>query len=78
MKRGAIAEHQWLTSVNLATQEAEIGRVVIQNQQGQLVPETLFQKNPSQKRNGGVAQGVHPEFNFQYCKGRKKGVREGV
>jgi hypothetical protein len=51
---------------------------VIQNQQGQLVPETLFQKNPSQKRNGGVAQGVHPEFNFQYCKGRKKGVREGV
>jgi hypothetical protein len=30
--------------------------------------ETLFQKNPSQKRAGGVAQGEDPEFNPQYRK----------
>jgi hypothetical protein len=29
-------------------------------------------KNPSQKRAGGVAQGVGPEFKPQYCKKRKK------
>jgi hypothetical protein len=29
-------------------------------------------KNPSQKRTGGVAQGVGPEFKPQYCKKKKK------
>jgi hypothetical protein len=32
----------------------------------QIVHETLFQKNPSQKRAGGVAQGIGPEFKLQY------------
>jgi hypothetical protein len=31
-----------------------------------------LEKNPSQKRAGGVAQGVGPEFKPQYCKKKKK------
>jgi hypothetical protein len=31
-----------------------------------------LEKNPSQKRAGGVAQGVGPEFKSQYCKKKKK------
>jgi hypothetical protein len=34
----------------------------------QMVHEKLSQKSPSQKRAGGVAQGVSPEFKLQYCK----------
>jgi hypothetical protein len=49
----------------LAIQEA-IRRIVVQSQPGQIVCKTLSQKNPSQKRAGGVAQGVGPEFNPQY------------
>jgi hypothetical protein len=45
------------------TQEAEIRRIMVQSQHGQTV-----QKNPSQKRAGGMAQGVDPEFKPQYCK----------
>jgi hypothetical protein len=32
----------------------------------------LILKNPSQKRAGGVAQGLGPEFKRQYCKNEKK------
>jgi hypothetical protein len=32
----------------------------------------LKKKNPSQKRVGGVAQGVGPEFKPQHCKKIKK------
>jgi hypothetical protein len=39
---------------------------VVQNQPGQIVHKTLFQKYPSQKRAGGIAQGVGPEFKPQY------------
>jgi hypothetical protein len=49
---------QWFTPVNLATQETEIRRISIQSQPRQIVPETLTQKNPSQKRAGGVASFV--------------------
>jgi hypothetical protein len=31
-----------------------------------------LEKKPSQKRAVGVAQGIGPEFKFQYC--RKKAV----
>jgi hypothetical protein len=41
---------------------------VIQSQPWQIVCETLSQKNPSQKRVGGVAQGEGPEFKPQYHK----------
>jgi hypothetical protein len=43
------------------------------SQPRQIVLETLPGKNPSQKRAGGVAQGVDPELKPQYC---KKGERE--
>jgi hypothetical protein len=32
----------------------------------------LSQKNASQKRVGGVVQGISPEFKSQYCKKKKK------
>jgi hypothetical protein len=52
-----ITRCQWLMPVILATQEAEIRRVVVRSQPGQIVRETL-----SQKYTGGVAQGKGPEF----------------
>jgi hypothetical protein len=36
--------HQWLTPIILATQEAEIRRIIVQSQPGQVVCETLSQK----------------------------------
>jgi hypothetical protein len=41
--------HQWLMPVILATQEAEIRRIMVGSLPGQIVCETLSQKNPSQK-----------------------------
>jgi hypothetical protein len=45
-----------------ATQEAEIRMIMVCSQPGQIVCETQSQKNPSQKRAHGVAQGVGPDF----------------
>jgi hypothetical protein len=42
-------ESQWLTSVIPATQEAEIRRIMVQSQPGQIVHESLSQKHPSLK-----------------------------
>jgi hypothetical protein len=56
---------RWLTSIVLATQEAEIRRIVVRSQPGQIVRETLSRRNPSPKRAGGVAQGEGPEFKPQ-------------
>jgi hypothetical protein len=36
----------------------------------------VSKKIPSQKRTGGVAQGVSPEFKPWYCKKKKKKERE--
>jgi hypothetical protein len=52
--------------------EAEIRRIPVQIQPGQIVFETLFQNNPLQKRAGGVTQEVGPEFKPQYHKKKKK------
>jgi hypothetical protein len=35
-----------------------------------------LKKNPSQKRAGGVVQGVDPEFKPQYYKKKKKRKKE--
>jgi hypothetical protein len=51
-----------------ATQEAELREIVLQSQPGEILHETLSQKMSSQKRAGGVAQGVGPEFKSQYFK----------
>jgi predicted PP-loop superfamily ATPase len=61
--------------VILATQKAEIRRIMVRSQPGQIVCETLAQKkkkNPSQKRAGGVIQGVGPEFKPQVLQKKKK------
>jgi hypothetical protein len=55
--------------VILAAQEAEIRRTVVRSQPREIVPrDPISKKNPSQKRVGGVAQGVGPEFKHQYHK----------
>jgi hypothetical protein len=52
----------------LAMQKAEIRRIEVQSQPGQIVHKTLSQKYPTHKKDraGGVAQGVGPEFKLQY------------
>jgi hypothetical protein len=59
--------------VILATQEAEIRRIVVWSQARANSSKILSRKNPSQKRAGGVTQnsGVGPEFKPQYCKKNK-------
>jgi hypothetical protein len=53
-----------------ATQEAEIGRIVVQSQPRQMASETLSRKNPSKKnRAGGVVHG--DEFKPQYFKKKR-------
>jgi hypothetical protein len=47
---------------------AQIKRIKVQSQSGQIFLEPLSQKNPSLKRAGGVAQYVGPEFQPQYHK----------
>jgi hypothetical protein len=47
-------------------------RIVVQSQPGQIVHKTLFRKNASQKRAGGVAQGVDPSSNSSTAKKPKK------
>jgi hypothetical protein len=49
-----LTRHGWLISIILATQEAEIGRIAVQSQAWQIVPETLSRKYPTQKRAGIV------------------------
>jgi hypothetical protein len=44
------ARHPWLTSVILATQDAEIRLIIIQSQLGQIVHETLSLKKPFKKK----------------------------
>jgi hypothetical protein len=52
----------------LATQEAELRSMAVQSQPREVVRKTLSKKNSSQKRAGGVFQGVDPEFKPQYWK----------
>jgi hypothetical protein len=66
------ARYWWLTTVIPATQEAEIRRIAVQNQPRQIVKETLSQKKQSQKRAGGMAQGVGPEFKHSTAKKKRK------
>jgi hypothetical protein len=61
----------WLMPIILATQEAEIRRIMVRRQPGQIVCKPLSQKYPTHKRASGVAQGEGPEFKPQYTRKRK-------
>jgi hypothetical protein len=52
----------------LASQEAELKRIMVQSQPRQIVHETLSRKTLHKNRAGGVAQGEGPEFKPKYCK----------
>jgi hypothetical protein len=71
-KRAQQAGCRWLSPATLATQEAEIWRIGVRSQPRQIVRKTLSRKNPSQKRAGGVAEGVGPELKPHYCKTNKQ------
>jgi hypothetical protein len=58
----------WLTPIILATQEAEIWRIMIQSQSRQIVLVTLSQKIKGWR----VAQSVDPEFKPQCYKKKKQ------
>jgi hypothetical protein len=72
--------------VILATQEAEIRRITVRSQPRQIVHEIYLKKILNKNRDGGVAQGVGPEFKPQYHKKKKiitkekraGGVAQGV
>jgi hypothetical protein len=64
--------------VILATQEAEIRRIMgfevsLANSSGDPIS-----KKPSQKRAGGMVQGIGPEFKLLYCKKESKSNRPKV
>jgi hypothetical protein len=58
IKTGYFAGCQWFIPVILATQEAEIRRLMVQSQLGQIACETLSWKYPTQKWAGRVVQVV--------------------
>jgi hypothetical protein len=66
--------HWWLTSVILASQEAEIRSNVVQSQPRQIVHKTLSQKKKkiTKKRADRMSQGVGPEFKLLYHKRKIK------
>jgi hypothetical protein len=66
VKEEIVSWAQWLMPVILDTQEAEIRRIAVQSQPGQIVHETLSQKYPTQKRDLRVAHSVGLEFKPQY------------
>jgi hypothetical protein len=63
---------RWLTPVILATQEVEIRRNSGSKPTWANSSRDPILKNTSPERAGGVAQGVGPEFKYQYCKKKKK------
>jgi hypothetical protein len=53
-----------LTPVILATQEAEIRRILVQSQPRKIVQETLSRKTLHKNRAGGVVQGDSLKFKL--------------
>jgi hypothetical protein len=58
----------WFTPVLLATQQAEIRRILVQSQNRQVVLWDPISKKPITIRAGGETQGVGPEFKPHYWK----------
>jgi hypothetical protein len=64
--KNEFARCQWLLPVILAAQEAEIRRIKVQSQAGQIVHETLCQKKPFTKKGWWNGSRCGPEFKSQY------------
>jgi hypothetical protein len=59
--------------ITLATQEAEISRIIGRGLASQAnSSQDPISKNPWKKSAGGVAQGVGPKFKPQYCQKEEK------
>jgi hypothetical protein len=56
------ARHWWLTPVILATQKADIRRIMIRSQLRKKVCKILSRKTLHKNMAGGMAQGEGPEF----------------
>jgi hypothetical protein len=54
--------------VILATQEADIRRIAIQSQPGEIICKTLSWKNPLQKKGWWSGSRYRPKFKPQYLK----------
>jgi hypothetical protein len=73
-----LSQHWWLIPVILATQNAEIRRIMVQSQPGQVVPGDLISKESITKI--GLVKWlkvcVGPEFQPQYRKTTKKKTQQ--
>jgi hypothetical protein len=68
-----VARHWWLTPIILATHEAEIRRITVSLESARAnSSQYLISKKTSQKRAGGVAQGVALSSNPSTGKKKKK------
>jgi hypothetical protein len=61
-----------------ATWGAEIRRITVQSQSGQIVLKTILKKTHHKNRTGGVAQGEGPEFKPQHHIKRKEKGKNGL
>jgi hypothetical protein len=56
------ARHRWLTHIILDAQEAEIRRIMVGSQQGQVVHKAPFQNYLTLKKSDGVTKVIGPEL----------------
>jgi hypothetical protein len=70
------ARYQWLTPVIPATQEAEIRRIKVWSQPGQIVRKTLSRKNPSQKKGWWSGSRWQPLIQTAALQKKKKKKKE--
>jgi hypothetical protein len=78
IKFSNMAGCQWLMPIILATQEAEIRRIKARTQPGQIVCETLSQKNHDKKKGWWSGSRCRPSSNPSTAKKKKKFKRKKI